>query len=344
MAAPVADPLTDVHATATGRARLAVHRFGLPVIAAFLLTLFAVSVRDGFPDLVEAVSTPVLAVLALATSGVAWARGRASTTLERVVLGGALAVLVGGALESAVMRRMEIGYPYVLGFVPLGYTAAFLLLGPLPGTLVSLATFAGIATATLLSIYATGELHLARGLPVLAAHPILIGLLYTLAWSMRMAARAHLDAEVAASTDALTGSLNRRSGESGLDRQHGPFAILVVDLDDFKQVNDARGHAFGDDVLVRVATALRDSVRPDDLVIRWGGDEFVVVAPTTRDASAPQLVARVRRALADLRDADGCPIGASVGVAVREGHEPWSAVFARADAAMYRVKAARDHS
>lgn len=339
MDALVSRTLIDERYTATARARLAVHRFALPVVSVFLLTLFAVSVQDGFPDMVEAVSTPVLAALMLLTSGVAWVRGSVSKTLERVVLGGALVALVGGALESAVMRRMEIGYPYVLGFVPLAYSAAFLLLGPRSGTIASLATFAGVAGATLWSVFGTGELHLARGLPVLAAHPILIGLLYALAWSMTVAARDHLDAQAAASTDPLTGALNRRTVEASLDQIHGPFVLVVIDLDAFKQLNDTHGHTFGDDVLIRAARALRESVRPDDLVIRWGGDEFVVVAPTTGVPGASALVERVQRELAALRDATGQPVLATLGVAVRDGHEPWRAVFARADADMYTAKA-----
>ncbi len=141
MTAPGSAAPPEAQDTGIGRARLAVHRFGLPVISAFLMVLFAVSARDGFPDLVEAVSTPILALMALATSLSAWVRGRASTAFERVLLTGALIVLAGSALDSALSRRMEIGYPYILGFVPLGYTAAFLLLGPRTGALASFLTF-----------------------------------------------------------------------------------------------------------------------------------------------------------------------------------------------------------
>jgi len=320
------------------RARLMLHRVGMPVVAAFLVTLFGVSVRDGFPDLVEAIGTPVLALLALSSGIVAWRAGRVSIVLERAVLLGSLAVLAAGSLESALTMRFEIGYPYILGFLPLGYAGAFLFLGPVGGSVASLTTYLVAAAAALVAV-STGEIHLARGLPVLAGSPLLIGLLYTLAWSLTTTADAHAEAEVAAATDPLTGALNRRSGEAALARLNGAFALLVVDLDDFKGVNDERGHAFGDDVLVRVAEALRARVRPDDLVVRWGGDEFVVVAPLGDATGASHVAERVRSALAELRDRVGRPVSATVGIAEHRPGEAWRTTFERADAAMYADKA-----
>lgn len=312
----------------------------MPFVAAFLATLFAVSIRDGFPDKVEAIGTPILALVALAAAVVAWSRPRPSLLLERALVVGSLAVLAGGSLESALTERFEIGYPYILGFLPLGYAGAFIVLGPIGATVASLATYL-VAAAAALTAVATGEIHLARGLPILAGSPLLIGLLYTLAWSVTKATEAHVRAEEAAATDPLTGALNRRSGEAALDRLQGRFALLVIDLDDFKGVNDERGHAFGDDVLVRVARALRASVRPADLVVRWGGDEFVVVAPSVGADAAEQVAMRVRHGIAALRDRADGEVRATVGVAAREAGEPWQRTLERADAAMYAGKDAR---
>jgi diguanylate cyclase (GGDEF)-like protein len=321
-------------------ARLTLHRVGMPVLAAFLATLFAVSVRDGFPDKVEAFGTPVLAVVALAAGAVAWRGSRPSRALEHTLLVGSLAVIAGGSLESALTLRFEIGYPYILGFLPLGYAGAFLVLGPVGGTVASLAAYLVVAAAALAAV-ASEEIHLARGLPILAGSPILIGLLYTLAWSLTNAAKAHVRAEAEAATDALTGALNRRSGEAALARLEGPFALLVVDMDDFKRVNDERGHAFGDDVLVRVTHAMRASVRPADLVVRWGGDEFVIVAPTADHEVAQQISERVRAGIESLHDRYARPITATIGVAVRQPGEAWRAALERADASMYAAKGAR---
>ncbi len=321
------------------RARLAFHRFGMPVIAAFLLVLFALSVGDGFSGWAEALATPILALVAMAATALAWAQARASKALERALVTSALAAMAGSALELALTGRFEEGYPYVLGYLPLGYAAAFLFLGPVSGALASLVTYLGGATATWWAV-STGQIHPVLSLPLLAGNPLLIGLLYTLSWSLSATSRAQAAAEESATIDPLTRALNRRSGDAALERLAGRYALLVVDLDDFKCVNDELGHAFGDDVLIRVARALRASVRPHDLVVRWGGDEFVVVAPTTDESAARGIAERVRTGIAALRDERGGPIPATVGLALGEAGEPWHRVFERADAAMYAEKGA----
>lgn len=322
------------------RARLAVHHFAMPAMGALMLGLFAFSWSQGFPDRVEAAATPALAVLFLATGFRSWWTGRASQRLERVALSATLVVLVLAAFEPVVSGRFEIGYPYLLGYGPLAYAASLLFLGPRTGSLVAVATFLGLALATVLGV-ATDQIPPVRAMPLVAAHPILIGLLYAVAWTVSTYAREHRDAERAAATDPLTGALNRRSGERMLDELEGPFQLLVVDLDRFKRVNDERGHTFGDTVLRAAAKALRAAVRSGDAVVRWGGDEFVVVAPGGGDDERDTLLDRVRTALdgafADLDD----DVGASVGTATRSAAEHWTAAFDRADADMYGQKDAR---
>lgn len=103
-----------------------------------------------------------------------------------------------------------------------------------------------------------------------------------------------------AATDPLTGLKNRRAfldeteAEINVSRRTGrPLAMAMLDLDGFKAVNDAFGHAAGDVVLVRVAEALRRCTRSDDVVVRWGGDEFVLLLPDTTASQAHQLMERV---------------------------------------------------
>jgi diguanylate cyclase (GGDEF)-like protein len=91
--------------------------------------------------------------------------------------------------------------------------------------------------------------------------------------------------------------------------------VLLIDLDRFKQVNERRGHAAGDDVLRRVAHTLRETVRPQDTVARQGGDEFAVLAPDTDAEGAVMLAARIRDRLSRVQFA-GDSIGATVGCAV----------------------------
>jgi diguanylate cyclase (GGDEF)-like protein len=102
------------------------------------------------------------------------------------------------------------------------------------------------------------------------------------------------------------------------DRDGGELAVLLIDLDRFKQVNERRGHAAGDDVLRRVAHTLRETVRPQDTVARQGGDEFAVLAPHTDAEGAAMLAARIRDRLSRVQFA-GDSIGATVGLAVFPG-------------------------
>ena len=97
-------------------------------------------------------------------------------------------------------------------------------------------------------------------------------------------------------------------------REH-PLALIVIDLDDFKRVNDEHGHQYGDRVLQEVAGALMGSVRSSDIVIRHGGDEFSIVCPETGDASANELAERVCEGIHKVT-IDGRPLGATTGYAI----------------------------
>ena len=125
-----------------------------------------------------------------------------------------------------------------------------------------------------------------------------------------------------AQSDPLTGVGNyrrlygRMSYEMARHRRSGQsLALLVMDLDGFKAVNDELGHPAGDRLLKAVADALSATVREQDTVVRQGGDEFAVLAPETGDAAAGALVARIEQALSRI-DAGGMPIAASVGWAL----------------------------
>jgi diguanylate cyclase (GGDEF)-like protein len=145
--------------------------------------------------------------------------------------------------------------------------------------------------------------------------------------------------------DALTGAANRRRLEdelayqarvvgSGLD-----VALVYLDLDRFKLVNDTLGHAVGDRVLVTVARALEQQVRSGDLVARLGGEEFVVVAPGMALADAREMAERLRTALprAVSRAVD-VHVTASLGVTALHADEEPARAIERVDALMYRAK------
>jgi diguanylate cyclase (GGDEF)-like protein len=115
-----------------------------------------------------------------------------------------------------------------------------------------------------------------------------------------------------------------------------PVGVLVIDLDGFKAVNDEHGHETGDRVLAAVAAALRSELRPGDLAVRWGGDEFVVVCPGLTERSLADVGRRLVEAVASV-DVDGAGVRASVGAGLTT-HRPLP--LGEVDAAMYRAKRA----
>lgn len=156
-----------------------------------------------------------------------------------------------------------------------------------------------------------------------------------------------------ARSDALTGVANRYEFEERLAAalQHqadggGHVALVVVDLDGFKPINDSYGHAVGDEVLAAVGQRLAAAVRKDDTVARFGGDEFVVLSRLQNDATPATLTARLRSALAHPVTTSAGPltVEASLGVAVSDSDMGTQDLLRRADKAMYRVKLARSNS
>jgi diguanylate cyclase (GGDEF)-like protein/PAS domain S-box-containing protein len=147
--------------------------------------------------------------------------------------------------------------------------------------------------------------------------------------------------------DPLTGLANRTLLRDRLEhalarneREGGETGVLFVDLDNFKQVNDAYGHAAGDAVLVEVAGRLRATVRPADTVARLGGDEFVVVCEQFEEAAALALAGRLEDAIRMPLTVGGVQhdLSASIGIALR--HTDPDAILGDADTAVYRAKAA----
>jgi len=149
--------------------------------------------------------------------------------------------------------------------------------------------------------------------------------------------------------DGLTGLLNRRAMEEALlaqvqrsRRTAEPFAVLMLDLDHFKAINDGHGHAVGDRALKHAATALKAGVREVDAIGRFGGEEFLVLMPGATVETALPVAERLRAALAGGTPELGSPplpLSASIGIAQwRVPAEEPSHLLKRADAALYRAK------
>ncbi|MGZ8650122.1 MAG: putative bifunctional diguanylate cyclase/phosphodiesterase, partial [Solirubrobacteraceae bacterium] len=161
--------------------------------------------------------------------------------------------------------------------------------------------------------------------------------------------RGFHEARRQAATDELTGLPNRREFGHQL-RSHlararersEPLALLIIDIDRFKELNDALGHHAGDAVLAQIGPRLRTILRPDDVLARLGGDEFAVLLPRAR--SAEEIGRRIARTLEDRFPVDGIDVqvAASVGIALFPEHgEDADTLLRRADVAMYQAKTSR---
>jgi diguanylate cyclase (GGDEF)-like protein/PAS domain S-box-containing protein len=153
-----------------------------------------------------------------------------------------------------------------------------------------------------------------------------------------------------ASQDPLTGLPNRRHGMAYLEgelaraqRQGHSVGLAMIDVDHFKSVNDVHGHDVGDHVLCRVAAALASAGRVSDMVCRWGGEEFVIIAPDTELTQMATVAEKARLALREAFAADSGlePVTISVGVAAAQGTATVAKhLIARADLALYEAKQA----
>ena len=151
----------------------------------------------------------------------------------------------------------------------------------------------------------------------------------------------------AANRDPMTGLLNRRELESRMEElrdMHARYGVasslILVDLDDFKRVNDTYGHPAGDAVLISVAKALQSSVRRSDLAFRYGGDEFLILLPNTPEPEAFLLAQRLTDAVrqAAARESGDIGVSCSQGLGAIDSKRSATDLLARVDRAMYKSK------
>lgn len=308
---------------------------------------------------------PVLLVVCLAFGWVVLRRPRATVRVARIVLTGLVVLWLVSMASRLSMDPAQGGGGWDALFPT---TFMGLALFVVVGYLVYPTRYAALhAGAVVLGTVVVGLIGL-PGVPDYRDHAVdllryavYLGVLAAMVWVLsrtkEYAARAFLVAESASAEaatmremayrDALTGTANRRRLEDELAYQSRvvgsglEVALLYLDLDGFKAVNDERGHAVGDLVLVAVAQVLEQRVRSGDLVARLGGEEFVVVAPGMGLADARELADRLRSALPEgTRRVAGVAITASFGLtALRADEEPARAIE-RVDALMYCAKRA----
>ena len=148
--------------------------------------------------------------------------------------------------------------------------------------------------------------------------------------------------------DQLTGSLNRRGLDDVLerevaraDRRHSPLCVAMLDLDDFKRLNDTHGHVAGDEALIHLVRVIKETLRSMDVIARFGGEEFLIVLPDTTVQDAMLTVTRLQRELTKrifMHNNERVLMTFSAGVALRSQGEAPTALIKRADGALYKAK------
>ena len=149
--------------------------------------------------------------------------------------------------------------------------------------------------------------------------------------------------------DFLTGLYNRRAFEeiclrarAASVRNHQPYSVFLLDIDGFKIINDRYGHSAGDRVLIEVARTLRSTIREEDFVCRWGGDEFFGLLPRADEAQALLVIQRVQESLRQLNIVlvgSAVQLRVSIGIVTDRGDErDFATILSRADVAMYAAK------
>ncbi len=146
-------------------------------------------------------------------------------------------------------------------------------------------------------------------------------------------------------TDLLTETYNRRKFDEIIDAaqqrdrgEHKTFSLIMFDIDHFKRVNDRFGHSCGDQVLQQLCRLIRGLIRQGDLLIRWGGEEFLVLLPETALAEAAPLAERIRQEVAAMEFTQAGHITISLGVAELHFGDTIDALIRRVDDALYRAK------
>ncbi|HKJ71859.1 MAG TPA: diguanylate cyclase [Gammaproteobacteria bacterium] len=165
-------------------------------------------------------------------------------------------------------------------------------------------------------------------------------------WMQRVTLRSLAECDFSIRTDPLSGTFNRRAtdeaGTAAVGGRYG-LAVLFIDIDHFKPLNDRYGHACGDQVIRHLAQVLLENSRGEDIVGRIGGEEFLFLAPRTRLQGAKQIAGRIRRTLRQLPascEEREVPFTVSIGIAEARQGETFGEVVKRADRAMYAAKQA----
>ena len=336
--------------------RVVLLMFGAGVLA--VLAIWHMEVHDGTIDAIDRVGYPVMVAVFSASFLALWRYPKVLSWVRWIGF-----VSLTGVLLTDLWHQMHVPGPLLGNYnsltlwnwLPLCYAMAFFMLETRHAFLGAASILAFFAFCTILrgaagTPYAMSDRSLM--INTLISHSVLVVCLTGMVWLKHVVTvqgEQSLRLNRLAATDPLTGLANRRLTLQQLDqlardaRLDLAPVLLLCDLDHFKQINDGWGHAMGDQVLVAVASALRASTRDADTVARWGGEEFLVVLPVTRDFDAAELAERLRLRVETLQVADRhqCPVPVtlSIGIARLCAGETGSSWLKRADEALYLAKA-----
>ena len=151
-----------------------------------------------------------------------------------------------------------------------------------------------------------------------------------------------LQLETLAKTDALTKASNRVACDMSIYQMcanHHGFSLIMIDIDNFKQINDTYGHLTGDKVIVKIVEIIRANVRQDDIVARWGGDEFIIILPFASLDRAIEISKRIKRHLSTIEYCNASSqVTASLGVTVFTEGDDLNSIINRVDLLLYQAK------
>lgn len=343
-------------------------RQALPLIAISVLTMGAgfsfLGLRGVLPvDLATGAANVLLAMAAMyLLLGTAQLIGqpRKARTAAAITAGYAVVMLsLVGAAPHLVLWRNILSTLFYVSFFSLSGLA--LRRSPLYRSLRAVkllfalfVLFAAILLIRLVPYLTTGVALQTDGIPVASLSRTLFAMAFgTIPFALVIAAhgivQGRLNAHLVqlAATDMLTGLVSRRTlhekGPGLLADSDGPIALLMIDLDDFKQINDDHGHAVGDLVLQHLATVLRSCLRPDSIVVRYGGDEFCVLIQVQDEAAAVSIAERIRATVETtpyLHDDAALPVTLSVGVSLHNSGRTLRDLLDEADRYAYEAKSA----
>lgn len=317
----------------------------LPLGALASGVAYVLSVVNGTLNPVDAVLSPLLFVGFLLMALLLWLHRISIATVELVAVVLLLVYNLGNLYYVGLSGELSrMGFSASALWSTIIYPLAFLLLSREKAMRVSVAYYVAGLLGGLVSVL----LHPPN---MSALNSIAQFYLANLAFLALLNVYAQLREnmlimEQLAHTDHLTRLTNRRGLEPLLkqelqraERYGLPFAVLLADLDHFKEVNDRHGHAIGDQVLREVALRLDHNLRQADTVARWGGEEFLILAPTTDLAQAEQLAERLIEVIRSEPVVGSIPVTISIGVSCYRAGDSLESLLQRADEALYRAKA-----